>query len=179
MSTGKLLFELYFEEALNPFVDQYHHDSGIITGYGEFKPYTVPNVTGIGNKDSGDWPIDNLPTAQMSEMSSVQYLFQNSNTFPNGIGIGLRVVEDDDESKGFCLGYEVHASKENQLAAKDGVALSIKDFYDDDGNGPSDRPMQVETTIRSSTGNNKITDSTNAPGGLPGPFTYKFVVTIG
>jgi hypothetical protein len=60
-------------------VDQYHHDNGIIAGHGEFKPYTIPKSTGVGSKDSGGWPIDKSPTAIMSEMSSVEYLFQNSN----------------------------------------------------------------------------------------------------
>ena len=115
----------------------------------------------------------------MSEMSSVEYLFQNSNTFLDGIGIALRVVEDDDKSKGFCLGYEVHASKPNQLTVKDEVAPSIKDFYDDSGNWPSDRPVHVETTVRRSTGDIRITGSTNALDGLPEPRTYKYLVNIG
>jgi hypothetical protein len=88
-------------------------------------------------------------------------------------------VEEDDKSKGFCLGYEVYATKDNQLTVKDEVAPSIKDFYDDSKSWPSDRPMQVETVVRRSDGDVKVRGSTDALGGLAEPRIYKNVVNIG
>jgi hypothetical protein len=77
------------------------------------------------------------------------------------------------------MGYLCSFTKSNQLTIREGYPGSIKDFYWDSNNWPSERPKKVECETNGADGGKiKVTASTDALDGEKDG-KYDFVVNIG
>lgn len=99
----------------------------------------------------------------------------------DGVGIALRVVQEDDNSKGvnsqpsntpvvylltedlgFGAAYLAKFIKKNRHTVKAGVPPSIEDFYEEEANWPKGTPTVVECEVERDGQRVKIVGSTDA-----------------
>ncbi|KAH8101377.1 hypothetical protein BXZ70DRAFT_1018419 [Cristinia sonorae] len=106
---------------------EWYSDQAKVGEGGEWKPYTLPS-TGKTFK----LPKGFAPTTGEVLAKHVVYSFENTVKVLAGLGVGFKIIADNDSTKGFMFKYVCPRGPDNKLGIRGFVGDgNLKDYYDD------------------------------------------------